>query len=319
MNHEAKPRLFSRITHSYGRIIGVLILCALVLVIYYFTTHNPAALPLYSHQQAYEGYHSTAVSYRVMVVADMDTDSKLNGEAKWKSVIKEGTITRDASGTYDVSWDTEYEVESKYNEGLRGMELSEVVFFNNMLLTCDDRTGIVFQLDRATKKVYPLNVFSGNAGKEKGFKCEWMTVKDDELYIGSIGKEWTSLKGEFINDDPLWVHVIGANGSYRTESWAAHFNKINEIAGIKSSKEGYMVHEAINWDPHGRQWVFLPRRVSVGDPYDAEKEGEKGSNLGFLVSADFSHVTSFKVGEDIPTHGFSSFKFIPWRKGEVAL
>jgi len=39
--------------------------------------------------------------------------------------------------------------------------------------------------------------------------------------------------------------------------------------------------------------------------------------MGFIASPDFSHVTSFKVGEDIPTHGFSSFKFIPGRKGEV--
>ncbi len=29
----------------------------------------------------------------------------------------------------------------------------------------------------------------------KGFKGEWMTVKDHKLYIGGLGKEWTSQQG----------------------------------------------------------------------------------------------------------------------------
>lgn len=31
---------------------------------------------------------------------------------------------------------------------------------------------------------------------QKGFKCEWITVKDGNLWVGSIGKEWTTRKGE---------------------------------------------------------------------------------------------------------------------------
>ena len=26
----------------------------------------------------------------------------------------------------------------------------------------------------------------------KGMKCEWMTVKDEHLYVGGLGKEWTT-------------------------------------------------------------------------------------------------------------------------------
>ena len=29
----------------------------------------------------------------------------------------------------------------------------------------------------------------------KGFKAEWMTVKNHELYVGGLGKEWTSKQG----------------------------------------------------------------------------------------------------------------------------
>ena len=30
---------------------------------------------------------------------------------------------------------------------------------------------------------------------DKGFKGEWMTVKNYQLYIGGLGKEWTTQEG----------------------------------------------------------------------------------------------------------------------------
>ncbi len=30
---------------------------------------------------------------------------------------------------------------------------------------------------------------------DKGFKAEWMTVKGHHLYIGGLGKEWTTQEG----------------------------------------------------------------------------------------------------------------------------
>ena len=35
----------------------------------------------------------------------------------------------------------------------------------------------------------------GPGSVPKGFKAEWMTVKDERLYIGGLGKEWTSQEG----------------------------------------------------------------------------------------------------------------------------
>ena len=34
----------------------------------------------------------------------------------------------------------------------------------------------------------------GDGTVSKGFKAEWCTVKDDHLYIGGMGKEWTDQK-----------------------------------------------------------------------------------------------------------------------------
>jgi soluble calcium-activated nucleotidase 1 len=39
----------------------------------------------------------------------------------------------------------------------------------------------------------------GDGDSAKGFKCEWGTVKDNLLYIGSFGKEYTNDKGVKIN------------------------------------------------------------------------------------------------------------------------
>ena len=38
-----------------------------------------------------------------------------------------------------------------------------------------------------------MNDGPGNVGK--GFKGEWMAVKDGHLYVGGLGKEWTSPSG----------------------------------------------------------------------------------------------------------------------------
>lgn len=52
----------------------------------------------------------------------------------------------------------------------------------------------------------------GNGQVEKGFKSEWATVRDDILYVGSMGKEWTTASGEFQTYDPMWVKAINLHG-----------------------------------------------------------------------------------------------------------
>lgn len=42
----------------------------------------------------------------------------------------------------------------------------------------------------------------------KGFKSEWATVKGEVLYVGSMGKEWTTANGDFENHDPQYVKTI---------------------------------------------------------------------------------------------------------------
>ena len=45
-------------------------------------------------------------------------------------------------------------------------------------------------------KLVPWVIMEDGPGNvDKGFKAEWMTVKDQRLHIGGLGKEWTTQDG----------------------------------------------------------------------------------------------------------------------------
>lgn len=91
------------------------------------------------------------------------------------------------------------------------MELSELVVFNGKLLTFDDRTGLVYVIEK--DNTYPwLLLMDGDGKTSKGFKSEWATVKDQVLYVGSMGKEWTTSSGDFENNNPMFVKAITVHG-----------------------------------------------------------------------------------------------------------
>ena len=49
----------------------------------------------------------------------------------------------------------------------------------------------------------------------KGFKSEWATVKDETLFVGSMGKEWTTAAGDFENYNPMYVKAVSTPGQVR--------------------------------------------------------------------------------------------------------
>lgn len=55
-------------------------------------------------------------------------------------------------------------------------------------------------------------LIDGNGKTTKGFKSEWATVRGEVLYVGSMGKEWTTPGGQFMSYDPMWVKAINIHG-----------------------------------------------------------------------------------------------------------
>ncbi|PHJ18976.1 apyrase, partial [Cystoisospora suis] len=118
----------------------------------------------------------------------------------------------------------------KHNEGGRGLELSELIYFNRELLTFDDRTGIVYKLSLQTKKLIAkyLLVEGDGVSSSKGMKIEWATVKDDLLYVGSFGKEFTDSSGEIVHYHNVWIAVIDRQGQITRQDWAEPYRRIRE-------------------------------------------------------------------------------------------
>lgn len=165
----------------------------------------------------------------------MDKSSKASKDSsEWKSYLKRGTLSMGVNNDkFAITWESnEEEISSGFSLKGRGMELSELIVFNGKLLTVDDRTGIVFEVVK--KGVLPwVILMDGNGKSLKGFKSEWAAVKNQHLYIGSMGKEWTSAAGEFINDDPMYVKVVSTNGEIQHKNWVAQYKAVREAVNIK--------------------------------------------------------------------------------------
>lgn len=70
-----------------------------------------------------------------------------------------------------------------------------------------------------------------------GFKAEWLAVKDERLYVGGLGKEWTTTTGEVVNDHPEWVKVVGFRGDVEHQNWVPRYSAMRNAAGIRPPGE----------------------------------------------------------------------------------
>lgn len=58
-------------------------------------------------------------------------------------------------------------------------------------------------------------------------------MKDERLYVGSLGKEWTTTTGKVLHENPEWVKVIGYRGDVEHKNWVPHYNALRGATGIQ--------------------------------------------------------------------------------------
>lgn len=58
-------------------------------------------------------------------------------------------------------------------------------------------------------------------------------MKDEQLYVGSLGKEWTTTTGEVVHENPEWVKVVGSHGEVQHRSWVSNYNTLRRVTGIE--------------------------------------------------------------------------------------
>jgi len=272
---------------------------------------NPLEFSSYG-ENGDEKYGEESVEYNFVVVTDKDEKSGAKDGRYWEATLKFGKLLREEK-RYEVSWIGEKTIWSNMNAAGRGMELSELVYFNGRLLSCDDRTGIVFEISLESDKVRPLYILSIGHGKSlKAFKCEWMTAVNDKVYVGSYGNEF--IYNEVLDKDSQWVFTIDKKGAVETIPWGENYEALREVSNTKYPS--YLLHEAIVWNPERKEWVIFPRRLSH-EPYNPPNDTNKGTNTFFIASVDFQSISMDVIGEPDPYKGTSSFKFIPHQNGDV--
>lgn len=258
------------------------------------------------------------LTYRIAVVSDLDTNSRSKDDLNlWVSYLQKGYLIWNPSlNSVRVFWDKKYmELRSTLSQAGRGMELSELIVFNGKLYAMDDRTGVVYEILGNT--AVPWVILTDGDGKSaKGFKSEWSTIKNQKLIVGGLGKEWTNSKGDIINYDPEWIKSVTPSGEITHINWRDNYTKLRQFLGV--SYPGYMIHESAAWSEIHRRWFFLPRRFSK-EPYHEETDELMGTNLLITCDEQFNDIKVSKIGEAYPSHGFSSFKFIPGSEDEVII
>ena len=256
--------------------------------------------------------------FRIAIIADLDAErskypKKIN---TWRSFYKEGFLIQHDMHTFSVQWDSDTAVlKSNIAEKGRGLELSELAVFNGKLYTVDDRTGIVYQI--TGRNAIPWVILTdGDGNVAKGFKGEWMTVKDSTLYVGGLGKEWTTPTGEVVSLNPQFVKTIGPQGEVVHHNWGKVYNAVRSALGI--SPPGYVIHEAVMWSSLKKRWYFLPRRASK-EKYNDQEDERRAANVLISCNEKFEDFRVTKIGKLVPTHGFSSFKFVPGTDDNIAV
>lgn len=116
---------------------------------------------------------ASGIQYRIGIISDLDTNSKDKFESNtWRSYLKKGHLMwYPNENSITIVWDRiePTELKSTFGQNGRGMELSELVVFNGKLLSFDDRTGIVYEINPETNKVIPwVLLVDGNGMTTKG-------------------------------------------------------------------------------------------------------------------------------------------------------
>ncbi|TBW55174.1 hypothetical protein EZI54_12015 [Marinobacter halodurans] len=263
-------------------------------------------------QQRLNRYSADRDTYTLVIITDEDHDTQVeleDGQVAWQATLRYDRLHRrgDSYQLEEIAPEAggEHRLISLIAEGGRGAEFSELVMFGERLLTFDDRTGLVCEI-RNGNQLVPRQILMTGSGDEcfKGFKSEWATLKDDSLVVGSHGKK------------PAEEWVKQLDRDYRLESldWQARYRRIRDALGV--GEDGYVIHEAAEWHPERREWLFFPRKISH-EPFDEPvDEREKGSNTLIIADEDFEDIRTLTVGERVPERGVSSFKLVPGRANE---
>jgi len=252
--------------------------------------------------------------YNFGVVADLDLMSRDPQEFIWRSFLKKGRLVRrskrEERERFTITWDEELVLASSTATRNRSMELSEMVRYNRNLIAFCDYSGIAYKIDPTTGKTFQRwAIADGDGDEPKPFKGEWATVKDDAVWLGSIGFEWYGPDGEILHRNPEWVKTITSSGMVRNLNWHPVYQAVRSITN--TTLPGYLWHEAVEWEPVQKLWIMLPRFASTTSRYVPGKEHNDTANLLIVADEGFTNIRVTRLAYHDRRYGFTSVKRVP--------
>eukprot|EP00929_Paragymnodinium_shiwhaense_P114214 TRINITY_DN82557_c0_g1_i1.p1 TRINITY_DN82557_c0_g1~~TRINITY_DN82557_c0_g1_i1.p1 ORF type:complete len:407 (-),score=38.06 TRINITY_DN82557_c0_g1_i1:189-1376(-) len=252
--------------------------------------------------------------YGFGVVADLDLMSRDPQEFIWRSYLKKGRVVRvskrDERDRFTIEWDNELELKSSTATRNRSMELSELVHYDRSFIAFCDYSGIAYKIDFHTGKVFQRwAIADGNGDEPKPFKAEWATLKDDRIWLGSIGFEWYGPDGKVLHRNPEWIKTIDSKGLIQNLNWHPVYQTIR--TATNTTAPGFMWHEAVEWEPVERVWIMLPRFASTTARYEPGTEHESTADLLIVADSDFRNIRVTRLQHHEPGFGFTSVRRLP--------
>lgn len=246
----------------------------------------------------------------------------------WISFLRRGVlrIVKGATGsegrakypTYAVEFLETRVLQTQSATRGRSMELSELVRFRHLVLAVCDITGLVWKVQVSDGSVLQRHAIAGGNGDvSRPGKLEWATRKDGRLVMGSVGnRQMDARTGAFLDRNSEWVKVLSAGGTIENSDWGPVFAALRTAAGVRG--EGYLWHEAVEWDALSRRWIVLPRKRGFVTPFEPTTDESMGTNVLLVADEDFRHINVSSVGPLEPEWGFSSVRRVPGMRDTFA-
>lgn len=199
--------------------------------------------------------------------------------------------------------------------------LSDLILFNGNVLVIDDKTGMVLKLVPYQQtaapqymNMYPTATVKHWASTEAKFKTEWMTIKDDCLYVGSVGKKYIHVTApppppqqqvlqqyqSVVDDDDddnrsMYVYIfngLGGIGDHQQpsaikENWTHVYHMARHALNI--TEPGFVLHEAVHFSHKLRHWFLAPRKCSPL-AFDVNTFDAIGCNVILEMDEDMTQV-----------------------------
>lgn len=80
-----------------------------------------------------------------------------------------------------------------------------------------------------------------------GFKSEWATIKDHNLYVGGLGKAWTTPTGELVNYHPQYIKKVSTTGEVSHIDWHLRYEALAKAVDISFPGKFYILNLCLSF------------------------------------------------------------------------